>query len=43
MNFKREDAKDSDLAPFFGDWSQNEKLSEIIPPLASKLVQWLFS
>ena len=26
-------AQDSDLAPFFGDLSQIEKLSEIKPPL----------
>ena len=25
--------QDSDLAHFLGDWSQNEKLSEIKPPL----------
>ena len=29
----RKDAQSSDLAPFFGDWSQSEKLSEIKPPL----------
>jgi hypothetical protein len=27
-------AQDSDLAPFLGDMSQSEKLSEIKPPLA---------
>ena len=26
-------AQESDLAPFFGDLSQSEKLSEIKPPL----------
>ena len=26
---------ESNLPPFFGDWSQSEKLSEIKPPLAS--------
>ena len=30
---KREDSHDSDLAPFFWDLSQSEKLSEIKPPL----------
>ena len=25
----------SDLAPFFGDWSQSEKLSEIKQPLVN--------
>ena len=29
----REDAQDSDLAPFLGDLRQSEKLSEINPPL----------
>ena len=30
---KRENAQGSDLAPFFEDLSQSEKLSEIKPPL----------
>ena len=29
-------AQESDLAPLFGDLSQNEKLSEIKPPLAGR-------
>jgi hypothetical protein len=28
-------AQDSDLAPFWGDLSQNKKLSKIKPPLLS--------
>ena len=30
---KGEDSQESDFAPFFGDLSQSEKLSEIRPPL----------
>ena len=33
LSTKREDAQDLDLAPIFGDLSQNEKLSDIKPPL----------
>jgi hypothetical protein len=29
----KDGVKESDLAPFFGDLSQSEKLSEINPPL----------
>ena len=32
--FQMDSAQDSDLAPFLGDMSQSEKLSEIKPPLA---------
>ena len=34
-------AQDSDLAPFSEYWNQNEKLSEIKPPLDTK-IEWLF-
>lgn len=33
-NHSREDAQDSDWAPFFGDFIESEKLVEIKPPLS---------
>ena len=40
LSTKREDAYDSDLASFFGDLSQSEKLSQIKPPLVMCQFPW---
>ena len=36
-----DNAQDTDLAPYFGDFSQSEKLSEIKPPLGDSKVFFL--
>ena len=40
---KKKNVQGSDLAHFFGDWSQSEKFSEIKQPLVPVLQTWTFS